>query len=76
MAVDFIVRGTSSLVIAKWIISNLIFDRLYFYGEDKPLHISTNNHQPKKQIVLMLKRFGRRVPKTISIDKFLILDLD
>ena len=70
MAVDFIVRGLSSLVVAKWIISNLDFDRLYFYGEDKPLHISANSYQPKKQIVLMLEKNDRRVPKTISMDKF------
>ena len=26
--------------VADWIIENLPFDRLYFYGSDRPIHVS------------------------------------
>jgi|GEM_PF-4659276 len=33
--------------IARYITANLAFDRLYFYGKDKPLHISTGPENAK-----------------------------
>jgi hypothetical protein len=39
-AVDFLVRDESMRLVADWIIDNLPFDRLYFYGDDRPLHVS------------------------------------
>lgn len=40
VAVDFLVEGVSSRIISAWIVDNLRFDRLYYYGEDRPLHVS------------------------------------
>lgn len=40
VAVDFEVSGTSSAVIARWIGEHIRADRLYLYGEDRPLHVS------------------------------------
>ena len=39
-AADFIVEYESMLEVAQWIVSNLPFDRLYYYGDDKPIHVS------------------------------------
>ena len=40
LAVDLRVAGVSSLVVAQWVIQNTGFDRLYFYGADRPFHVS------------------------------------
>lgn len=39
-AVDFSVDDENMLEVAQWIVSNTPFDRLYFYGADRPLHVS------------------------------------
>lgn len=39
-AVDFYVEDEDMEEVAEWIISQLPFDRLYFYGKDRPLHVS------------------------------------
>jgi len=39
-AVDFIVEDENMREVAYWIMANLTFDRLYFYGSDRPIHIS------------------------------------
>jgi hypothetical protein len=41
LAVDFKVEGTPSDEIARWITgARLPFDRLYYYGDERPLHVS------------------------------------
>lgn len=74
MAADFIVPGICSLEIAKWIASNTAFDRLYFYGSDRPLHVSIAP-TPIQQIVLMTRRSrcGNRIPSVISKSHFVAL---
>tara|TARA_A100001015_G_scaffold202510_1_gene226188 strand:+ start:7057 stop:7590 length:534 start_codon:yes stop_codon:yes gene_type:complete len=69
-AADFFVKNISSLKVAQWIVMNCKFDRIYFYGNDKPIHVSINETSSKK-IVLMKIYNIRRVPKNISIRKFL-----
>ena len=39
-ACDFIVEDEDMREVADWIIENLPYDRLYFYGSDRPLHVS------------------------------------
>lgn len=69
-ASDFKIEGLSSLILAQWIVENCMFDRLYFYGEDRPVHVSTNLI-PTKKIVLMKFYKTRRVPQNISEADFL-----
>ncbi len=72
-AVDFIVEDESMLEVAQWLISNTSFDRLYFYADDRPIHVSFgSNHD--KQIVLMKRlQSGKLIPSVISSEKFLAL---
>jgi hypothetical protein len=74
-AVDFIIEDESMLEVAQWIVSNTPFDRLYFYGDTLPIHVSYGpNHD--RQIVRMLPTATRRLyPKVISIEEFLALTL-
>ena len=66
-AVDFKITNVSSLKIGHWIIENqLPFDRIYFYGSEKPLHISYGPEN-KKQIILMKEyKKNKRVPQVIK----------
>ncbi len=70
-AVDFRVEDESMLEVAQWVAANTPFDRLYYYGDDQPLHVS---HGPEhnRQVVLMLAgKSGRLVPKCLTINQFL-----
>jgi DNA phosphorothioation-associated putative methyltransferase len=76
VACDFIVEDESMLEVARWLASNTNFDRLYFYGDDRPIHVSAGPEN-SKQITLMLqsKASNRRIPRSMSIAQFLELDL-
>ena len=73
-AVDFFVEDENMLEVAQWITRNCPFDRIYFYGSDKPLHVSLAE-PAAGQITLMLpsKQSGQRVPKTMGTEGFLQL---
>ena len=77
VACDFIVEDESMLEVARWLASNTNFDRLYFYGDDRPIHVSAGPEN-LKQVTLMFKSkaSNRLIPHTMSIDQFLELDLD
>ena len=69
-ASDFFVPSMSSLIVARYIVSELPYDRLYYYGDDRPIHVSLSK-QPVRSIVLMKKHGGRRMPRKIKESKFL-----
>ena len=74
-AADFNVPNVSSLLVARFIVSNLTFDRLYYYGNTKPIHVSLNE-QPINSVVLMAEHANRRVPKNITKERFLTDKID
>ena len=39
-AVDFLVEDEDMEEVARWIVERLPFDRLYFYGRNRPIHVS------------------------------------
>lgn len=61
-AVDFIVVDENMREVADWIAENTPFDRLYFYGVDRPVHISYGPEQKREYIDLVLTESGRQVP--------------
>lgn len=70
-AIDFVIEDEDMLEVAQWIATNCSFDRLYFYGKGRPIHVSTSQ-VPKKLVTLMLPspNSGRKVPKNVSIEQF------
>jgi DNA phosphorothioation-associated putative methyltransferase len=60
-AVDFVVQDEDMTGVAEWIVQNLPFDRLYFYGADRPIHISYGPEQ-KGDFITVREHAGRRVP--------------
>lgn len=66
-AADFWVEGACSGQIAGWIASTLPFDRLYFYGRDRPLHVSVGPQESRSVVVMMPGPSGRRIPRARPI---------
>jgi hypothetical protein len=62
-AVDFIIEDGNMNEVAEWVMENTPFDRLYFYGENLPIHVSYSP-KPKGECVDMLaNKMGKLVPK-------------
>ena len=58
---------------AKWLVSNCAFDRLYYYGPERPLHVSAGPDE-SRQIVVMREGAGdRQMPQVHSRERFLAL---
>ncbi len=64
-AVDFIVEDEDMEEVARWIIANLPYDRLYFYGKDRPVHVSYSE-QPAREAWEMREVGGIRVPRAFK----------
>jgi DNA phosphorothioation-associated putative methyltransferase len=77
IASDFVVEDESMLEVARWVVSHTNFDRLYFYGDNRPIHVSAGPEN-SKQVTLMLpsKTSNRRIPRTMTVAQFLELDVD
>ncbi|MBK7677601.1 MAG: DNA phosphorothioation-associated putative methyltransferase [Candidatus Accumulibacter sp.] len=65
-AVDFLVEDEDMSEVADWIIANLPFDRLYYYGRDSPVHVSYGPENRRIAFRMDLTRGGRRVPRPYS----------
>ncbi|MCF7970009.1 MAG: hypothetical protein K9L22_02450 [Methylococcaceae bacterium] len=71
-ACDFYALNTDSLAVAKWIVMHLPFDRLYFYGKNRPIHISIAPENSFAITLLEQSPTERRIPKNIKKAQFLL----
>ena len=62
-AVDFIIQDENMREVADWIAKNTPFDRLYFYGVDKPIHVSYGPEEKREYIDMLVTTKGKLVPK-------------
>ena len=62
-AVDLIVPGVHSGMLAAWIEENVAFDRLYFYGDDRPLHVSIGPERSCSVVTMFAGPKGRLIPQ-------------
>jgi DNA phosphorothioation-associated putative methyltransferase len=62
-AVDFIVDDENMREVANWISENTEFDRLYFYGDNRPIHVSYGPEQKREYIEILFTNSGRPVPR-------------
>ncbi len=67
-AADFWVPGMCSGLVATWITARLPFDRLYFYGSDRPIHVSVGPEDARSVISMLPGPSGRRMPQRRSLD--------
>lgn len=62
-AADFIVDDENMREVADWIAENTPFDRLYFYGDDRPIHVSYGPEQKREYIDMLTTETGKQVPR-------------
>lgn len=73
VAADFRIAGQSSLDVAKWVVSNTQFDRLWYYGPMKPIHVSANVHPLGQVVILRPGPTGKRIPRVTAAKDFVNL---
>lgn len=63
-AADFIVNGQKSEMhlVADWISKNTAFDRLYFYGPTRPIHVTVGPDNKRAVQIMDVSKLGKRVP--------------
>ena len=62
-AVDFLIEDENMREVADWVAENTPFDRLYFYGENRPIHVSFSVQPKGEYIDMVMTESGRQVPK-------------
>ena len=62
-ACDFVVADEDMREVAEWICANLSFDRLYFYGPDRPVHVSFSPNPTGQAFDMVVSASGRRMPR-------------
>lgn len=64
-ACDFIISDykNNMNLVSDWMNENLNFDRMYFYGSDRPIHISVGPDNSKFIQIMGSSLGGKRVPK-------------
>ncbi|CRI67447.1 Peptidase M15A [Thiocapsa sp. KS1] len=70
-AVDLLVEDEDMLEVARWVVAETPFDRLYFYGSDKPIHVSYGPEQSRQVVLMLPGPSGRLVPKCMPVQRFL-----
>lgn len=70
-AVDFLVEDEDMLEVARWVVAETPFDRLYFYGNDNPIHVSYGPEQSRQVVLMLPGPSGRLVPKCVPVERFL-----
>lgn len=70
-ACDFLVEDEDMREVARWVMENLPFDRLYFYGSDRPLHVSWSSSPVGKAYEMATQASGRRVPRAFTLNRSL-----
>jgi DNA phosphorothioation-associated putative methyltransferase len=62
-AVDFLVEDEDMRDVVDWISQNVPFDRIYFYGPHRPIHVSFAP-TPKNEIIELVESTnGKRIPR-------------
>lgn len=63
-AVDFLVEFEDMKEVAQWVAANCAYDRIYFYGHDRPIHVSVGPDQ-SREVFQLVEHETRRVPKRL-----------
>lgn len=65
-AVDFLVPDENMAEVAIWVAENTPFDRLYFYGDNRPIHVSIGPEKDREIVCMKLNSKGYRTPVRIK----------
>jgi DNA phosphorothioation-associated putative methyltransferase len=62
-AADIFVADEDMLEVAKWVVSNTLADRVYYYGKDKPIHVSASPLPSRLLIRMERLPSGNLIPR-------------
>lgn len=62
-ACDLYVEDEDMRDVADWIVANTPFDRLYFYGSDRPIHVSYSSSGSQQAFRLTETKSGKLIPR-------------
>jgi hypothetical protein len=62
-ACDFIVDDEDMEEVALWIAAHTPFDRLYFYGKGRPIHVSFGPQHSRQFVDMKVSDLGRLYPR-------------
>jgi hypothetical protein len=62
-ACDFIVEDEDMREVADWVIDNLPFDRVYYYGQDRALHVSWSATPKRAAFDMRMSAHGHLTPR-------------
>jgi DNA phosphorothioation-associated putative methyltransferase len=62
-AADFLVEDEDMYEVAEWVAANTSFDRLYYYGPAKPIHVSYSDSGAGEFIEMRPTSKGKLIPK-------------
>ena len=70
-AVDFLIEDEDMYEVAVWMTENIEFDRLYYYGAERPIHVSVGPENTRSVVFVRTDSSNRRIPVKMKIEKFL-----
>lgn len=64
IACDFFVKGFENKMneVTQYIVKNLDFDKLYYYSESRPIHVSVGDSCERHLQLMNISEKGRRIP--------------
>lgn len=65
-AVDFLIEYEDMREVAQWIAANCPFDRIYYYGRDRPIHVSYSSTL-SAEVYELIDKGGRRIPQRLTL---------
>ena len=68
LAADLRVPGVDSRDVALFVAEHTEFDRIYFYGAERPLHVSVGPERKRQIVHLSRGPSGRRIPRVVTAD--------
>jgi hypothetical protein len=72
LSVDFRVPGADSRAVARWVVEHTGFDRLYFYANDRPIHVSAGPEATRQIVVMWRGPSGKLIPRVVKADAFAV----
>lgn len=62
-ACDFVIEDEDMEEVSLWITENTLFSKIYFYGNEKPLHVSYGTQHERQFIDMIKGKNNRLIPK-------------
>jgi DNA phosphorothioation-associated putative methyltransferase len=66
-ACDFIVEDEDMMEVATWVANNTNVDRIYFYGADRPIHVSVSSSPARTYYSMLPNANNKIIPRRLDL---------